>query len=65
MRKNNCRWLDRYFGDVCRNTTTHPSVFKMSDGTCMHVEPCCRRCKGCGYEPTTPTTPAWDAEPTN
>jgi len=53
MQTNDCRWLDRYFGTVCRNMKTHPNVMRLDDGTC-------KRCEGCGYEPITPNTPAWD-----
>lgn len=71
-----CRWLDRYFGNVCRNEQTHPSerrtekdktvtlmdgrTIAIPAGTVFFCEPECRPCEGCGYEPITPTTPAWD-----
>ena len=73
-----CRWLDRLFGDVCRNRTTHPSQVLLTpdesaavakrmgrpwkEGVQMisFVEPPCRPCDECGYQPITPRTPAWD-----
>lgn len=60
MQANDCRWLDRYFGTVCRNQKTHPNAMRMDDGTIVSCEPTCKRCEGCGYEPITPNTPAWD-----
>ena len=59
--ENDCRWLDRYFGTVCRNDKTHPN-FEVRNGYPIWFEPLCKRCDGCGYEPITPQTPAWDAE---
>jgi hypothetical protein len=56
---NDCRYLDRYFGDVCRNETTHPP-FGWVEGTWCHIEPRCEKKPGCGYEKTTPETKAWD-----
>lgn len=60
MQANDCRWLDRYFGTVCRNQRTHPNVMRLDDRTTVLCEPSCTRCEGCGYEPITPNTPAWD-----
>lgn len=48
-----CRWLDRYFGDVCRHPTGEPQ------GPWFY-EPKCQPCRSCGYQPITPRTPAWD-----
>lgn len=48
-----CRWLDRYFGDVCRHPTGEPA------GP-WFFEPKCQPCRSCGYQPITPRTPAWD-----
>jgi hypothetical protein len=58
---NDCRWLDRYM-DCCRNTATHPNCWIGKNGDAIFLEPKCLRCAGCGYEPTTPETPAWDDE---
>lgn len=73
-----CRWLARYFGDVCRNRATHPSLIRLSEEESRKlamlrdikleagerftafVEPPCHPCDGCGYQPITPRTPAWD-----
>ena len=53
-----CRWLDRYFGDVCRRK---PGVIQTPLGTLtLCTEPPCRPCADCGHEPITPETPAWD-----
>ena len=60
MQTNDCRWLDRYFGTVCRNMKTHPNVMRLDAETTVLCEPTCKRCDGCGYEPITPNTPAWD-----
>lgn len=60
-RKNDCRWLDRHFGNVCRNLKTHPCV-EVRDGYEIWFEPLCKRCAGCGYAPITPQTPSWDGE---
>ena len=73
---SNCRWLDRYFGDVCRNERTNPSRTTTSEditlratdgkeivipaGSALFAEPKCKRCEGCGYEPISPDKPAWD-----
>ena len=46
------RWLDRYFGDVCRRPTGEPA------GP-WFFEPKCQPCRSCGYQPITPRTPAW------
>lgn len=62
MQMNDCRWLDRYFGTVCRNMKTHPNAMRLDDGTVVFREPTCKRCDGCGYEPITPDTPAWDED---
>jgi len=58
--KNDCRYLDRYFGNVCRNEATHPPFAWIDDLWC-HIEPRCEKKPGCGYEKTTPFTKAWDA----
>lgn len=55
---NDCRWLDRYM-DACRNNETHPNRIMVGGSVCF-IEPQCKRCNGCGYEPITPETPAWD-----
>ena len=60
MQANDCRWLDRYFGTVCRNKKTHPNVMRLDNGATVFCEPSCKRCAGCGYEPITPDAPAWD-----
>ena len=60
MQANDCRWLDRYFGTVCRNQNTHPNVMRLGDVIIVFREQTCKRCAGCGYEPITPNTPAWD-----
>lgn len=60
--RRKCRWLDRYFGDVCRNEETHPSrIFAPGTGV-VFIEPGCDPCEGCGFEAITPETPAWDAK---
>jgi hypothetical protein len=57
--KKSCRWLDSYFGDVCRNQFTHPSRITVGGAVCF-IEPPCEPCDGCGYEPITKDSPAWD-----
>ena len=51
-----CRWLDRYFGDVCRRW---PGIYDTPMGV-ICTEPPCKPCLSCGYQPITPETPAWD-----
>lgn len=55
--RKDCRWLDRYFGDVCRAA---PGIVKLPTGVTVCFEPPCKPCKTCGYQPITPKTPAWD-----
>jgi hypothetical protein len=53
-----CRWLDRYFGNVCRNPKNPSRI--LAGGVMLFVEPPCQPCRSCGFQPITPKTPAWD-----